>query len=74
MFGHKHVAGVWRNDYPPMPWRAYNPGKQIRCISAAHSSMDSFSGQMGGFSLIDIHDVGTKDVSFRPKIELVDFS
>ncbi|RLG94053.1 hypothetical protein DRO27_05330, partial [Candidatus Bathyarchaeota archaeon] len=74
LFGHKHVAGVWRNDYPPMPWRAYNPGKQVRCISAAHSSMESLSGQMGGFSLIDIHDVGTKDVSFHPKVELVDFA
>jgi len=73
MFGHKHVAGSWVNTYPPMDG-VYNPGRQIRCISASHSSTKRLSGQHGAITVIDIDDVGTKDVEFRPSLELVDFT
>jgi 3',5'-cyclic AMP phosphodiesterase CpdA len=73
MFGHKHTVGSWRNTYPPIPGRFHNPGKQIKCISASHASTKPISGQFGAITVIDIDNVGTKDVYFRPCLKLVDF-
>lgn len=59
LFGHHHEYGMWRNE------------KGIPFIVSSHKSTDAISGDCLMITIIDINNVGTPNVSFSHRIEVL---
>ena len=69
LFGHKHDGGRWDpvvDDWAPSDYK-------IPCISASHSSTNRVTGKHGAITVITMNNVGTSNISFYHRLELVEF-
>jgi 3',5'-cyclic AMP phosphodiesterase CpdA len=74
LFGHKHRYGQWYDGlYRPPHIIEDHETATIPCVVASHSSVRRLSGSYGGITVIDATEIGTKDVQFTPRVEMVDF-